>query len=228
MATGRSVNLAVCRHIVEEIEGENVCKMCGQVLGYVEVAGVNDWETHNLLFSKTDAYFLISKLAKNLYLPFYAVQTMVRVTSEVRKKKITKKEAILYATVYACRIHNIPRLLEDIFYELENASGRKNRTSEKSLLKLLNRIAKKIENSDIYIHPPTKDYYLQAYLAKIQKIVVQTTDERYFEMMRVRSLKLIESLKTDPSTAAKEAILKSTSRVMESKVKEVFWSKSQD
>lgn len=219
---GNTINVTICKHMIEEIDGENVCKSCGQVLGYVEVSGIKDWENHNAIFNKTDAYYLISKLAKNLYLPFYAVQTMVRVTSALRKRKVTKKEAILYATVYACRVHNIPRLLEDIFYELENASGRKNRTSEKSLLRLLNKIAKKIENSDIYINPPSRDYYLQAYLAKIQDIVIKNTDEKYFELMRIRSLKLIENLKSDPSTAAKEAILRSTSRVIESKVRGVL------
>ncbi len=219
---GNTINLAICRHMVEEIDGENVCKSCGQVLGYVEVCGIKDWENHNALFYKTDSYHLISKLSKNLYLPFYAVQTIVKVTTELRKRRITKKEAILYATVYACRIHNIPRLLEDIFYQLENASGKKNRTSEKSLLKLLNKIAKKVENSSICINPPNKDYYLQAYLAKIQSTVIQNTDEKYFELMRARSLRLIESLKSDPSTAAKEAILMSTSRVIESKVRSVL------
>lgn len=222
MVWGIATKLALCKHVVEERDGENVCKNCGQVLGYVEITGIEEWETHNAIFNKTDSYFLISKLAKNLYLPFYATQTIVKIASDLRKRKITKKEAILYATVYACRVHNIPRLLEDIFYELEKASGRKIRTSEKSLLKLLNKIAKKIENSSIYINPPNKDYYLQAYLAKIQDIVIQNTDERYFEIMRMRSLKLIESLKSDPSTAAKEAILMSTSRVIESKVRGVL------
>lgn len=222
MVWGIATKLALCKHVIEERDGENVCKNCGQVLGYVEVTGVKEWETHNAVFYKTDSYFLISKLAKNLYLPFYAVQTIVKITTELRKRKITKKEAILYAAVYACRVHNIPRLLEDIYYELEKASGRKIRSSEKSLLKLLNKISKKIENSDIYINPPNKDYYLQAYLAKIQDTVVQNTDEKYFELMRVRSLRLIESLKSDPSTAAKEAILKSTSRVIESKVRGVL------
>jgi hypothetical protein len=38
--------------MIEEIEGENVCKSCGQVLGYVEVSGIKDWENHMLFSTK--------------------------------------------------------------------------------------------------------------------------------------------------------------------------------
>ena len=218
-----SLTIDGCKHSLTEIDGESVCIDCGQVFGYAQVESINDWTNHGVrLYQNTDAYPLISKMAKNLFLPSYSIQTILNVSSKLRKMKITKKQSILFATVYACRIHNIPRLLEDIFYEIERASGRKIRYSEKSLLKLLNKISKKIHDSELCINPPNKDYYLQAYLAKIQKVVIKETDESYFELMRVRSLKHIQELRIDPSTAAKEAILHSTTSIMRSRVRSVL------
>ncbi|MFB5629929.1 MAG: hypothetical protein ACE5RR_08350, partial [Nitrosarchaeum sp.] len=123
---------------------------------------------------------------------------------------------------YSCRIHNIPRLLEDIFYELEKSSGKKIRYSENSLLKLLNKISSKVTDSELFISPPNKEYYLQAYLAKIQVILSNDVDEQYFEIIRVRALKQIKKMHSDPSTAAKDAILQNTSRILRTKLREVL------
>ena len=218
-----SIVITQCSHKITEIEGEQVCKNCGMVVGYSETESGSDWKSHNPgLFGMADLYYLVSKVAKNLHLPSYAIQTIIQTSSKLRKMKITKKQAILFAIVYSCRIHNIPRLLEDIFYELEKSSGKKIRYSENSLLKLLNKISSKVTDSDLVISPPNKEYYLQAYLAKIQETLSKDVDEQYFEIIRVRALKQIKEMHSDPSTAAKEAILQNTSRILRTKLRDVL------
>lgn len=139
-----SLTVTTCKHKITEVEGEQVCKDCGRVLGYDEVASVSDKNSHNIgMFGFSEYYVVASKMAKNLNLPQFAIQTIIRTSIKLRKKNISKKHAMLFATIYACRIHEIPRLLEDIFLELENSSGKKIRRSEKSLLRSLNKISKK-------------------------------------------------------------------------------------
>lgn len=206
-----------------EIEGEQVCKECGKVLGYNEVASINDKDSHNIgMFGLSECYSSASVLAKNLNLPQFAIQTIVQTATKLRKKNISKKHSLLFATVYACRIHEIPRLLEDIFLQLENTSGKKIRRSERDLLRLLNRISKHIEHDEFVISPPNKYYYHQAYLAKIQSLIVKEAGIEYFETIRTRSHRMLGSMKSDPSSAAKAAILESTTSILCSKVREVI------
>jgi hypothetical protein len=74
----------------------------------------------------------------------------------------------------------------------------------------------------LFISPPNKEYYLQAYLAKIQEVLSNDVDEQYFEIIRVRALKQIKEIHSDPSTAAKDAILQNTSRILRTKLREVL------
>lgn len=218
-----SLTITRCKHVVMEIEGEQVCRKCAMVIGYSETESVSDWTSHSIgSFAASNLYAIISKLGKNLHLPSYALQTIVQVSSRISKMQVSKKQAILFATVYSCRAHNIPRLLEDICIELENATGGNIRHSEKSLLHLLNRISKRVEGAGLIISPPNKDYYLQAYLAKIQHMVRKEVDQRYFEILRMRSLRTITHLSGDPSVAAKNAILENTSRILRTKVKAIL------
>jgi transcription initiation factor TFIIIB Brf1 subunit/transcription initiation factor TFIIB len=211
-----------CHHSPTEIDGEHVCIGCGQVLGYLEVQSINSWQTHDVgNFNKNGMSWIILKLADNLNLPQYAAQTIMRISLKLVKLGITKKKAIFFATMYACRIHKIPRLLSEIFHELEKSSGKTTQKSEQSLFKMLNRIAKKTD-IHISIQPPDKEYYLQAYLAKIQNIVVKETNSKYFELIRTRSVRNLSMTKADPSTAARKAILACTSSILQSKVKQVL------
>lgn len=212
-----------CLHSPTEIEGEQVCIECGEVLGYLEVPSVNSWQTHDIgNFNKNSMSWIIDKLANNLNLPSYATQTIMRTSLNLVKKGITKKKAIFFATTHACRVHKIPRLLSDIFYELEKSTGKTTRQSEHSLFKVLNRIAKKLGDLDVSIHPPDKEYYLQAYLAKIQNIIIKETDTKYFELIRTRAVRNLGMVKTDPSTAARNAILSCTSSILQAKVKQIL------
>jgi transcription initiation factor TFIIIB Brf1 subunit/transcription initiation factor TFIIB len=218
-----SLTITTCKHKITEIEGEQVCKDCGRVLGYNEVASMADKETHNIgMFGLSEQYAIVSKLAKNLNLPQFAIQTIVRTSIKLNKKNITKKQAVLFATIYACRIHEIPKLLEDIFLELENNSGSKIRRSEKSLLRSLNRISKKIDEERFSITSLNKYHYHQAYLAKIQNIIIKEAGMEYFETIRTRSHKMLQNIHTDPSSSAKEAILNSTISIMKPKIREAL------
>lgn len=206
-----------------EIEGENVCRECGAVLGYSEVQSVNSWQTHNIgIFGNNQMSWLIFRLSNNLNLPPYASQTILQTATRINKVGITKKKAIFYATVYACRIHKIPRLLTDIFSELEKSTQKSGYLTENTLLKILNRISKNLANCDVSIRPPDKEYYLQAYLAKIQDIIIKETDHRYFEILRSRSIRNLSSEKSDPSAAAKKAILACTSTILQTKIRHLM------
>lgn len=218
-----SLTITTCKHHVADIEGEFVCKDCGKVLGYSEVASVNDKNTHSIgMFGLSEHYAIAARLAKNLNLPQFAIQTIVQTSIKLCKKNISKKYAILFATIYACRIHEIPRLLEDIFSELENSSGKKIRRSEKAVLRSLNKISKKIDEEQFRIISPTKYHYHQAYLAKIQHIIINEAGNEYFETIRTRSYRMLQSIDTDPSSSAKEAILNSTTSIMRPKIREVL------
>ncbi|MBI5378290.1 MAG: hypothetical protein HZA82_06670 [Thaumarchaeota archaeon] len=212
-----------CLHSPTGVDGEHVCIDCGEVLGYSEVQSINSWQTHDVgNFNKNGMSWIILKLANNLNLPQYATQTIMRISLKLVKHGITKKKAIFFATMHACRIHKIPRLLSEIFYELEQSTGKTTQKSEQSLFKMLNRIAKRIDATHVSIQPPDKEYYLQAYLAKIQDIIVKETSSKYFELVRTRSVRNLSMIKADPSTAARKAILSCTSSILQSKVKQVL------
>lgn len=215
-----SLTITNCMHSITEIDGEKICADCAQVIGYSETQSVSDWKNHNIgLFSNSKNYVIISKVAKNLGLPQYALHTILQISSKLKQYPITTKQSILYAIVYACRLHDIPRLLEDIFSQLEKAYGKRIQKTETALLKLLHRISVKINDAKFRIPTPDKEYYLQAYLAKIQDDIASNTDDRYFEIIRTRSLKKIQQQRGDPSMAAKTVILQSTSRILESKIR---------
>ena len=216
-----SLTIAACKHDITDIEGEHVCKTCGKVMGYNEIAGIAEKDSHNIgMFGFSEFYGIAAKVAKNLNLPQFAIHTIVKIAAKLSKKNIPKKHALLFATVYACRIHGIPRLLEDIFFHIENTTGSRVRRSEKSILRLLNRISKNINSDEFTISPPNKHYYLQAYLAKIQHIIIKETGAEYFETIRSRSHKMLRSVKTDPSSSAKTAILSSTTSILRAKIRE--------
>lgn len=218
-----SLTITTCKHNVTDVEGEMVCKDCGKVLGYAEVASTNDKNSHNIgMFGLSEYYAITVRVAKNLNLPQFAIQTIIQTSVKLHKKSISKKHAILFATIYACRIHEIPRLLEDIFLELENSSGKKIRRSEKAMLRSLNKISKKINEEEFRIMPSTKYHYHQAYLAKIQQIIIKEAGIEYFESIRTRSYRILQNIYTDPSSSAKEAILNSTTSILRSKVREIL------
>jgi len=212
-----------CLHSPTEIDGENVCRECGTVLGYSEVASVTSWQSHDVrLFNSNGMAWTVFQLVNKLGLPQYAAQTILKTSVKLNKIGITKRKAIFFATIYSCRIHKIPRLLVDIFSELEKSTGRSSTQTETTLLKLINRIAKKLPNSEISILPPDKEYYLQAYLAKIQKIIIKESDQKYFELIRTRASKSLMLQKSDPSTAARNAILSCMSTILQAKIKGVI------
>ena len=216
-----SLTIATCKHSITDIEGEQVCKACGRVIGYNEVAGITEKDSHNIgMFGFSEFYGMAAKIAKNLNLPQFAIHTIIKTAAKLSKKNMPKKHAMLFATVYACRIHDIPRLLEDIFSQVENTSGRRIRRSEKSILRLLNRISKNVNSEEFVIFPPSKHYYLQAYLAKIQHTIIRETGTEYFETLRARSYKLLHNIKADPSSSAKKAILSSTTSILRTKIME--------
>jgi len=218
-----SLTVITCKHNITEVEGEQVCNDCGRVLGYNEVASVKDKDTHSIgMFGLSEHYAIASKLAKNLNLPQFAIQTIVQTSIKLCKKNISKKHAVLFATIYACRIHEIPRLLEDIFLELENSSGKKIRRSEKSLLRSLHKISKKIDEEQFSITSLNKYHYHQAYLAKIQHVITKEAGNEYFEIIRTRSHRMLQSIHMDPSSSAKEAIVNSTTSIIRSKIREVL------
>lgn len=218
-----SLSYKSCVHAPVDVDGENTCIRCGIVFGRTEVQSINDWQSHEVkLISSKKLAVTTFKIAKNLNLPNYALQTAMQISTKLLKADITKKQAILFGIVYACRVHKIPRLLSDIFQELDKTTGKSSRCSEKSLLRILNRIAKKTTLIGLGISPPDKYYYLQAYLAKVQDLIVKETDPDYFEMVRARSIRIIDSIKKDPSTSARQAILSSMCRTFQSKIKEIL------
>lgn len=215
-----SLIITACQHKITEVEGEKTCIQCGIVLGYREEASYQDYQSHNIgMFGFSELYNIASKIGKNLNLPQFAIYTIIHTYSKISKYQITKKQALLFSTVYSCRIHNIPKLLEDIFFELGKQYDVNICKSEKSLLRLLNRISKNIIDSGIVILSPNKEYYLQAYLTKIQPYIVGEAGLSYFETVRSRAIR-IRIKNTDPSIAARESILQSLSSVLRLKIKD--------
>lgn len=219
--------MQTCPHSPAEIDGELVCIDCGFVIDRVEVQAVDDWKSHNVrLFSNSKISAYAYKICANLNLPMFAFNTLVSVSSKLIEIGITKKKALLYGTVYACRTHKIPRLLPDIYHEIQKVVDRHTKTrrkeSEKSILKILNRISKKAFERNLYISPPDKSYYLKAYLAKIQGIIESESSPEYFDTIRTRSEKLIQKLGSEPSASAKYAILCNVSSTFKPKVRDLI------
>ncbi|WP_299290110.1 hypothetical protein [Nitrosopumilus sp.] len=226
---GSRQDTACMQHTIAEINGENICIHCGIVMSRVEVQGVNDWKTHNIKLTVNPKLFNTAlKITQNLHLPQFALNTITQVSTKLILKKVTKKNALLYGIVYACRIHNIPRLLTDIVYEMEKISGTPKRNSEKTLLKKLNQISKIAFFEDIVIQPPDKKYYLQAYLAKIQKHVEKETSADYFNTIRVRAEKAIQTSNLEPSICAEKAIIKNISTVLMSDIRRIIFERENE
>ena len=144
----------VCKHSIAEIDGENTCINCGLVSSRVEVQSVDDWKSHNVKSTvNPKIFYLALKITQNLHLPQFALNTVSQVSSKLILIGITKKNALLYGLVYACRTHNIPRLLSDIIYEMEKINGTPEYKSEKSLLKILNKISKNVFSENLSIQP---------------------------------------------------------------------------
>jgi hypothetical protein len=163
------------------------------------------------------------KLVTCLKLPDFALKTIISVANELIEAKVSQKQALLFATLYACREHSIPRLLGNILDAMRQVYGIEVAKSSASLLKLLNKTAKKAYELGYKIRSPDKHYYLKAYLAKIQSLVVNGTGSGYYEYLRSRAFKTIERLDTkDASYAAKNAIIYNTSRTLQWKVQRVL------
>jgi hypothetical protein len=91
--------------------------------------------------------------------------------------------------------------------------------SSASLLKLLNKTAKKAYDLGYRIKSPDKYYYLKAYLARIQDLVINETNNEYYEYLRSRAFKAIERFDTrDASYAAKNAIVSNMCRTLQWKL----------
>ena len=213
----------VCKHSITEIEGENICINCGLVSDRVEVQSTQDWKSHSIKSTvNPKIFYLALKITQNLHLPQFALNTVSQVSSKLILMGITKKNALLYGLVYACRTHNIPRLLSDIIYEMEKINGTPKHKSEKSLLKILNRISKVAFSENFQISPPDKIYYLQAYLAKIQSFIENETSADYFNSVRIRSEKIILTSYHEPSTCARNAILQNVSSILKTPISEII------
>ncbi len=218
-----SLTLTACKHSIAEIEGEQVCITCGCVLGNVQVASIDDWKSHNIRPTTNKKLVGASlKLCQNLNLPQFAFNTLILTSSKLLETGLSKKKSLLYGTVYACRAHDIPRLLSDIYFELQKIFGKPKHESERSILKLLNRISKKAFKQGIYIKSPDKSYYLQAYLAKIQDTIEQYSSSDYYDTVRTRSAKSLTHLNSEPSTSAKNAILQNLSTTFRPRVLELL------
>ncbi|MGH9933617.1 MAG: hypothetical protein ACRD3Z_00720 [Nitrososphaerales archaeon] len=209
-----------------EIDGEYTCVKCGRVFGSVEVAGLEEIRSHYISHIEYGSK-QISKYADNLVtylnLPRFALDTIISAANELTEAKVTQKQALLFATLYACREHNIPRLLGTILDAMRQVYGAEIAKSSASLLKMLNKTAKKAYEFGYKIRSPDKHYYLKAYLAKIQSLLVNGTGNEYYEYLRSRAFKTIERFDTkDASNAAKSAIICNTSRTLQWKVQRVL------
>ncbi|MEM3084184.1 MAG: hypothetical protein QXP61_03750, partial [Nitrososphaerales archaeon] len=121
------------------------------------------------------------------------------------------------------REYNIPRLLGNILDAMREVYGTEIAKSSASLLKMLNKIAKKAYEFGYKIRSPDKHYYLKAYLAKIQSLVINDTSSEYYEYLRSRAFKAIERFDTrDASYAAKNAIICNTCRALQWKLQRVL------
>jgi transcription initiation factor TFIIIB Brf1 subunit/transcription initiation factor TFIIB len=209
-----------------EVDGEYTCVKCGRVFGSVEVAGLEEIRSHYISHTEYGAKQIgkyANKLVTYLNLPDFALETIMRVVDELTEAKVKQKQALLFATLYACREHNIPRLLGSILDAMRQVYGTEIVKSSASLLKMLNKTAKKAYDLGYRIRSPDKHYYLKAYLAKIQSLLVNGTGNEYYEYLRSRAFKTIERFETkDASSAAKNAIIHNTSRTLQWKVQKVL------
>jgi len=209
-----------------EVDGEYTCVKCGRVFGSAEVAGIEEIRTHYVYHREYGSKQIgkyANKLVTCLNLPDFAFETIIRVANELTEAKVTQKQALLFATLYACREHNIPRLLGNILDAMRQVYGTEIAKSSASLLKILNKIAKKAFELGYRIRSPDKHYYLKAYLAKIQSLVINGTSSEYYEYLRSRAFKTIERFDTkDASYAAKNAIICNTCRTLQWKLQRVL------
>lgn len=206
-----------------DVDGEYICVKCGRVFGSVEVAGIEEIRSHSVargVYGVKQIHKRAERLVSNLGLPDFALKTITRVANDLTNEGVTEKQAILFASLYACREHHIPRLLENILDAIREVYGTKIAESPASLLKLLNKTSRKAYELGYRIRSPDKHYYLQSYLAKIQSLVISETSMEYYEYLRARASKMIESSDSDnPSHAAKEAILSNTCRSLQLKLR---------
>jgi transcription initiation factor TFIIIB Brf1 subunit/transcription initiation factor TFIIB len=209
-----------------EVDGEYTCVKCGRVFGSVEVAGIEEIRSHYISHIEYGAKQIgkhASKLVTCLNLPDFALETIMRVADELTEAKVKQKQALLFSILYACREHNIPRSLGNILDAMRQVYGTEIAKSSASLLKLLNKTAKKAYELGYRIRSPDKHYYLKAYLAKIQNVVINETSNEYYEYLRSRAFKTIERLDTeDASYAAKNAIVSNTCRTLQWKLHKVL------
>ncbi len=209
-----------------EVDGEYTCVKCGRVFGSVEVAGIEEIRSHYIshaAYGSKQIGNYADKLVTCLNLPSFALETIISVANELTEVKVTQKQALLFATLYACREHNIPRSLGNILDAMRQVYGTEIAKSSASLLKLLNKTAKKAYELGYRIRSPDKYYYLKAYLAKIQHLVVNETGTEYYEYLRSRAFKAIERFDTsDASYAAKNAIVFTTCRTLQWKLHKVL------
>lgn len=209
-----------------DVDGEYVCVRCGRVFGSVEVAGIE--KTHSYWASRieqrsTRVSRYAHKVVSILNLPDYALATIIRVAEELVRSKVTQKHALLFATLYACREYNIPRLLGNILDAMRRIYGTEIAKSSASLLRILNKIAKKAYALGYEIGSPDKYYYLKAYLAKIQNLMTSEISSEYYECLRNRAFRALERFERgDASHAARNAIFHSVPRTLRYKIERVL------
>jgi hypothetical protein len=214
-----------CMVSATEIDGEYTCIKCGRVFGSVEVAGLEEIRSHHIHaeYGMKQIRRYAEKLVISLNLPDFALETIIRVADELTEANIKQKHALLFATLYTCREHNIPRLLGNILDSMRHVYGAEIARSSASLLKMLNKTAKKAYELGYRIRSPDKHYYLKAYLAKIQRMVINETSSEYYEYLRSRAFKTIERFEMkDARYAAKNAISSNTCRTLQWKLQKVL------
>ncbi len=197
--------------ITMDADGEYVCNKCGSTYGYHTYSNNYNINMIAKLDSKT------RRVIDMLNIPLYAINTIISVYIHLKKAKIGRKHAILYAIIYACRIHNIPRLLNDILYIYNTIYN--DRLTKYSLFKIIYQI----NNANLGYQLPTADkyYYLSAYLAKVQELIITTVNYEYYELLKVKAFKYVNNITdADPKNAAKEAIISSVNRILSFKIKE--------
>jgi|GEM_PF-3812619 len=210
-----------------DVDGEYICVKCGKVFGSVEVAGMEETHSHYISHIEHGSKQISKhahKLVIALNLPDFALKTIIRIADEMVQEKVTQKQALLFAILYACREHHIPRLLGNILEAMRQVYGIQIAESPASLLKMLNKTTKKAYELGYRIRSPDKYYYLKAYLAKIQSLVINGTSKEYYEYLKTRAFKTIERFDTDPSHAARDAIICNTCRVLQGQLKRILVS----
>jgi hypothetical protein len=223
-----SLVCAGCSVIAPDIDGEYTCVRCGRVYGAVEVAGIEEQNSHYVYLpyheqgSKPIGRYTY-KLSIILNLPQFALETIIRVANDLVKEKVTQKQALLFATIYTCREYSIPRSLSTVLDAMRQLFGKEIVKSPPSLLKMLNKTSRKAYELGYKISAPDKYYYLQAYLAKIQDTIVRESNTEYYEYLRTRTFKHIKYVDgSDPSHVARDAIVSNTCRTLQGKVRKLL------